>query len=83
MVEAVEELAGILPGLGRSTFRDLTAAYVERLEIVVRFLAVLELYKQGFIDLDQAANFGDIGIRWTGGETDGAMALAGVDSYEG
>ena len=83
VVEAVEELAGILPGLRRCTFRELTSAYVERLEIVVRFLAVLELYKQGLIDVDQASNFGDIGIRWTGGDDDAAMALAGVDSYEG
>ena len=83
VVEAVEELADILVGLGRATFRELTSAYVERLEIVVRFLAVLELFKQGLIDIDQATNFGDIAIRWTGGDGDAAMALAGVDSYEG
>ena len=38
----------------------------------MRFLAVLELYKQGLVDLDQAAAFGDIEIRWLG--RDGARA---------
>ena len=28
----------------------------------MRFLAVLELYKQGLVDLDQADNFGDLTI---------------------
>ena len=36
---------------------------VERLEVVVRFLAVLELFKQGLVDLDQAERFGDIAHR--------------------
>jgi segregation and condensation protein A len=89
VIDAVEELVDELPRVGRITFRALTEQLVERLEIVVRFLAVLELFKQGLIDLDQASAFGDIEIRWIGrdgasGDEDGLGAdLAAVDAYEG
>src|SRR3954447_584706 len=53
VTEAVAELVDELPRVGRITFRELTGSFVERLEVVVRFLAVLEIYKQGLIDLDQ------------------------------
>ncbi len=53
MVEAVEELVDELPASVASRSGALTDGLVERLEVVVRFLAVLELYKQGIVDLDQ------------------------------
>ena len=34
--------------------------------MIVRFLAVLELYKQGLVDLDQAGNFADLSVTWLG-----------------
>jgi len=55
---------------------------VERVEVIVRFLAVLELFKQGLVELDQFERFGDIQIAWIGGE-DVEAALSGVDAYEG
>ncbi len=88
VTEAVQELADELPRAGVITFRALTDSFVERLEVVVRFLAVLELYKQGMIDLDQPNTFGDLTITWVGGESDeDRSVLAGiaarVDTYEG
>ncbi len=87
VTEAVAELADELPRVGRIGFRALTAELVERLEVVVRFLAVLELYKQGLVELEQADTFGDIQILWRGGEaSDDApwhADLALVDSYDG
>ncbi len=84
VAEAVEELADELPRAGRITFRRLTGGLVERLEVIVRFLAVLELFKQGLVELDQATTFGDIEIVWLGPEHAGReLALAGVDSYDG
>ena len=84
VAEAVAELVDELPRAGRITFRRLTGELVERLEVIVRFLAVLELFKQGLIDLDQAETFGDIEIRWTGGEDVAVAVAAGaVDDYEG
>jgi segregation and condensation protein A len=80
--DAVTELVDELPRVGRITFRRLTEGLVDRIEIVVRFLAVLELYKQGMVDIDQPARFGDIEIRWTGGEDTDAERLT-VDVYEG
>ncbi len=32
----------------------------EKLEVIVRFLAILELYKQGVIDLEQSESFSDL-----------------------
>ena len=68
VAEAVDELVDELPRAGRITFRRLTGGLVERLEVIVRFLALLELFKQGLVELEQADAFGDIEIRWTGGE---------------
>ncbi len=81
VMDAVAELIEELPHAGRVTFRSLTAAFVERLEIVVRFLAVLELFKQGFIDVSQPEAFGDIEISWCGSAEAARMEL--VDAYEG
>lgn len=82
VAEAIVELVDELPRLGRISFRALTAPFVDRLEVVVRFLAILELYKQGHIDLGQAENFGEIDIVWTAGEHLEAD-LASIDAYEG
>lgn len=62
--DVVEELSRSLPRLGRTTFRTLTAGLAERLEVVVRFLALLELCKLGLVELDQAQRFGDIVVSW-------------------
>jgi segregation and condensation protein A len=64
--DAVEQLLSELPGLGRTTFSHLTAGLAERLEVIVRFLALLELYKQGAIELEQAANFSTLEVVWRG-----------------
>ena len=82
VADAVTELADELPRVGRITFRALTESLVERLEVVVRFLALLELFKQGMVDLDQATAFGDIEVVWLGhGADDADLAL--VDVYDG
>ena len=89
VADAVAELVDELPRVGRIGFRALTASLVDRIEVVVRFLAVLELCKQGLVDLDQAQRFGDIVVTWTGhgddpdGESVLAGALSGIDRYEG
>ncbi len=80
--DAVAELVDELPRAGRITFRRLTADLVERIEVIVRFLAVLELFKQGCIELEQAEVFGDIEIEWTGSDDVHADELA-IDVYDG
>jgi segregation and condensation protein A len=81
--QAVEELIDELPRVGRVTFRRLTESLVDRLEVVVRFLAVLELYKQGLIDIDQPASFGEIEILWIAVPGLRAADLDAVDVYDG
>lgn len=82
--DAVAELVDELPRVGRISFRRLTSSLVERLEVVVRFLALLELFKQGLVDLDQPDTFGDIEIVWLGPErADADLAMAGIDAYDG
>lgn len=81
--DAVEELIDELPQLGRVTFRELTSSLVDRLEVVVRFLAVLELYKQGLIDIEQASSFGSIEVVWTAAPDLRAADLASIDMYDG
>ena len=82
VAEAVEELVDELPRVGRMTFRELTSDLVDRIEVVVRFLAVLELFKQGLVELDQTATFGDISVVWTGSEPAQTGAMT-IDTYEG
>ncbi|HVL92513.1 MAG TPA: segregation/condensation protein A [Acidimicrobiales bacterium] len=62
--EMAEQLAARLAGAGRLTFRELTAGLADRLEVIVAFLAVLELYKDGRIDVDQPGRFGDLVVTW-------------------
>ena len=67
MAEAVEAVRGHLDRLGQASFRDLVADCQERIQIVVRFLALLELYREGQVQLAQAETFGEIEVRWEGG----------------
>ncbi len=83
MVDAVADLCIELPRRRSVTFRDLTSTLAERLEVVVHFLAILELFKQGLVDLRQPSTFGDIEVVWQGGDHADADALASVDVYDG
>ncbi len=79
--DAVAELALTLPRAGRTSFRRLTRGMQERLAVVVRFLALLELCKEGLVTLDQAERFGDITVVWIGDDAEAVERLvaAGVD----
>ncbi len=50
--------------------------------MIIRFLAVLELYKQGAVELDQPERFGDIEVTWTA-DADFDTESILVDAYEG
>ncbi len=62
-VRAVEERLG---RVGAAPFRELVADCEDRIHVVVRFLALLELYREGKVDLSQAETFGEIEVRWHG-----------------
>jgi segregation and condensation protein A len=61
--EAVQSVLRLLPDREPMSFRALVAAAPHKLEVIVRFLAILELYKQGFVDLTQFSNFGELMVR--------------------
>ncbi|HWS44478.1 MAG TPA: segregation/condensation protein A [Acidimicrobiia bacterium] len=61
--DAIETVLALLPEHGAVTLRELTYGVREKLEVIVRFLAVLELFKQGVVDLDQIGNFGELRVR--------------------
>ncbi len=69
VAESIAELIAELSHTPRTTFKDLTVQFVERLDIVVRFLALLELFKQGLVDISQTEAFGDITIELVGTES--------------
>jgi segregation and condensation protein A len=84
VADAVTELVDELPRAGRVTFARLTAGLVERLDVIVRFLAVLELFKQGLVELDQADRFGEIVVEWRAGDSrELDPATIAADLYEG
>ena len=64
VAEVLREMAQRLRRVKRATFRELTVDMEELIERVVAFLAVLELYKQDLVEVDQAEKFGDIVISW-------------------
>ncbi len=84
--DAVDELLDELPRAGRISFSRLTASLVLRLEVIVRFLAVLELYKQGLVDLEQASRFAELEVIWLGageGTSDDETVIDLVEEYQG
>lgn len=83
VIDAVAELCVELPRTRRCSFRDLTSSLVERLDVVVHFLAILELFKQGLVDLRQPLTFGDIEIVWLGSDDVAPEMLEAIDVYDG
>ncbi len=64
--DAIVELSGRLEGSPSLSFDELCGRITDRIEVVVRFLALLELFKAGAVDISQADRFGDIVAVWTG-----------------
>jgi segregation and condensation protein A len=65
--------------LRRATFRQLCADCTSVLEIVARFLGLLELYREGLITFEQEVALGELIITWVG--DDGAEIDFHVDEY--
>jgi len=59
----VQEIVGILKDMGNASFSVLVGEDADRLQIIVVFLAILELVKQDMIDTDQLTLFGDINLK--------------------
>ncbi len=81
VAETVVALSQRLPTMGRLSFRALIRGLESRIEVIVHFLALLELCKLGLVDLGQGATFGDVQIEWL--DITSSLDLGRVDSYEG
>ncbi|CAL9563290.1 Segregation and condensation protein A [Streptomyces sp. enrichment culture] len=73
---SVQEQARIvvarLKELGEAAFPDLVEDTDDTLTVVARFLALLELYREKAVELEQETALGELLVRWTGGDGDTA-----------
>jgi segregation and condensation protein A len=87
-------LAGRLRTLGAATFRALASDSSSTLVVVARFLALLELYREGAVSFDQVTPLGELHVRWVPdaqadaelsrwAEETGEGPAAGPDEYDG
>jgi segregation and condensation protein A len=76
-------LATRLRSLGAATFRSLISDCPDTMTIVGRFLAVLELYREGAVAFDQIEPLGELHVRWVAGDDVTPFLSADVDdSYD-
>ncbi len=62
--EAIDRVLGALTRCEQLSLFDLnTEEPADRLEYIVRFLAVLELFKRGLVEIEQVDAFGDLVVR--------------------
>ncbi|NJC71825.1 segregation/condensation protein A [Planosporangium thailandense] len=62
-----------------ATFSTLCTDCQSTLELVARFLALLELYREGLVGFEQEQALGELTVRWTAG--DDAGAGLDIDEY--
>lgn len=82
VVTVREQAAVLTERLRRTTtvsFRALTADAGSTLVVVVRFLALLELFREGAVAFDQMTPLGELTVRWTGSD-DGEITVG--DDYD-
>lgn len=70
----------MLRHVGIATFDVLCMDCESTLEMVARFLALLELYREGLVEFAQPESLGVLTVHWTGGDADVELE---VDDYEG
>jgi segregation and condensation protein A len=66
--EQAAVLAERLRGSGSATFRALISDCTDTMTVVGRFLAVLELYREGVVAFEQITPLGELHVRWVGGD---------------
>ncbi|MBY8878536.1 segregation and condensation protein A [Actinacidiphila acidipaludis] len=79
--EQAEHVISLLRERGSASFGELTADAADTLTVVARFLALLELYREKAVALDQEEALGALQVRWTGGAQDGDPPLV-TDEFD-
>ncbi|MEU2159019.1 segregation/condensation protein A [Streptomyces sp. NPDC019396] len=67
--EQGELVVAMLRERGRVSFRELTEGAGDTLTVVARFLALLELYRDKAVVLDQEDALGELTVTWAGGDS--------------
>ncbi|MFF6835045.1 segregation and condensation protein A [Streptomyces sp. NPDC012438] len=71
--EQAAVVAALLRERGTAAFRELIEDAGDTLTVVARFLALLELYRERAVALDQETALGDLTVSWTGGDGEAAV----------
>ena len=61
---------------GEASFPELVSDCGQTLEVVARFLALLELYRESVVTFEQEAPLGELVVTWAGGSVEQARAEA-------
>ncbi|MFC5289995.1 segregation and condensation protein A [Actinokineospora guangxiensis] len=81
---SVRETAALLrvrlAELGTATFAELTSDCEHTMEVVARFLALLELYREATVLFEQADPLGELRVEWTGGTVDDVRAASAASA---
>jgi len=82
VASTLTELACELRAMGEASFFELTEGLPSKAHVVAYFLAILELYKQELVSLEQPETFGTLLVRWVGGEQGSArLSMDEIDDY--
>jgi segregation and condensation protein A len=83
---SVREQAAIiverLRRVGQASFRTLTRDCDTTLLVVARFLALLEIYRDGLVTFDQPTPLGELYVRWIGDDDLDADSLREIDEFD-
>jgi segregation and condensation protein A len=69
--------------LGRASFRALTSDCDGTLEVVARFLGLLELYRDGVVAFEQTEALSELHVRWTGAQDENGAAVVASEFDDG
>lgn len=60
--DRINNLMSLFKNKDKYSFKEISGSKEDKINMVVTFLAILHLAKDGFVTLDQENNFGEIGI---------------------
>jgi segregation and condensation protein A len=75
VAEQAVKVVEMLRKTGRVTFRSLVSDASSTLVVVARFLALLELYREGVVRFEQVISLGELQITWVG-SADGEVRVS-------
>jgi segregation and condensation protein A len=80
--ETADILRAMLIEKGTASFSEIVAECTETMEVVARFLALLELYREKSLAFEQEDPLGPLQVTWVGGMLDDAQVHAGDEDED-